>query len=350
MTRNQSTNSGEIIIYGDISDMSWWGDEITPKQFSEDLTALGDVSEIQVRINSNGGDVFAGMAIHSMLRRHSATVTVMVDGLAASIASIIAMSGDKVIMPKGTMMMIHNPWSSVWGGDAATFRETADLLDKIRDSLVDVYHAKSGLDVEEIKSLMDSETWLSADEAVSKGFADEVEGAIPVVANAASRMAFFNGISFDMSPYRNAPVLPEKPSSPEVPAAPKNEGAKKPMTLEELKNQHPELYATAVADGVGQERSRMQALDGLVRPGAEVIINKARYETGASAAETALEILATDKRTRAKHLTDLRNDVADSGLEEVAPATPTTKPSVAEEEFAAVDAMAKHMNKIRGGK
>ena len=108
-----TNDSADLLLYGPISESSWWGDEITPKQFADDLEALGDVSEINVRINSGGGDVFAGQAIHSMLKRHAANVTVYVDGLAASIASIIAMAGDTVVMPRGAMMMIPGHWRGV---------------------------------------------------------------------------------------------------------------------------------------------------------------------------------------------------------------------------------------------
>lgn len=206
-------NNAELILYGEISDMSWWGDEITPKQLSDDLAAMGDVSQITVRINSGGGDVFAGMAIHSMLTRHKASVTVYVDGLAASIASIIAMAGDKIIMPKGAMMMIHNPWSGVWG-DANEMRKMADTLDQIRDSLVAVYADKTGMSAEDIIPLLDAETWLSAAEAVSQGFATEVEEKLSVAASIRGSTATINGIQVDWSKFANAPKLQEITEEP----------------------------------------------------------------------------------------------------------------------------------------
>jgi len=166
--------TGEVLLYGEISDVSWWCDEVTPKQFKEDLDALGDVETIKVFINSPGGDVFAGQAIYSMLKRHKAQVHVYIDGLAASIASLIAMAGDKVVMPANTMMMIHNPWTLAVG-NANDFRKLADDLDKIRDSMITAYGSRSALTTEEIKGLLDAETWLTAQECVEYGFADEVE-------------------------------------------------------------------------------------------------------------------------------------------------------------------------------
>jgi ATP-dependent Clp protease protease subunit len=172
--KNADEGIGELMLYGDISDFSWWGDEVTPKQFKKDLDDLGDISQLNVYINSSGGDVFAGQAIYTMIRRHKASVTVYVDGLAASIASVIAMAGDKVIMAKGSMMMVHNPWT-IAIGNASEFRKIADDMDKITDSVIIPAYERSGQEVDEIKALLDAETWLSDQEAVDLGFADEIE-------------------------------------------------------------------------------------------------------------------------------------------------------------------------------
>ncbi len=133
----------ELLLYGDISDSSWWGDEVTPKQFKADLDALGDVAELDIYINSGGGDVFAGFAIYNMLKRHTAKKTVYVDGLAASVASVIAMAGDKIIMPENAMLMIHNAWA-VAKGNKAKLRKIADEMDKIDGMLAGIYAARTG--------------------------------------------------------------------------------------------------------------------------------------------------------------------------------------------------------------
>lgn len=173
--------TAELTLYGEISNETWWGDEVTPKQFKEELDALGEIESLNVFINSPGGDVFAGQAIYSMLKRHSATVNVYVDGLAASIASLVAMAGDKVIMPKNAMMMIHSPWTLAIG-NAQEFRKIADDMDKIRDSMVVAYESRSALTTEEILDMMDAEKWLSADDCLEYGLADEIEEANQVVA------------------------------------------------------------------------------------------------------------------------------------------------------------------------
>jgi len=173
--------TGELTLYGEISDVTWWGDEITPKQFKEDLDTLGDIDVLNVYINSPGGDVFAGQTIYSMLKRHKAKVNVYIDGVAASIASLITMAGDKVIMPANAMMMIHSPWTIAMG-NAQDFRKLADDLDKIRESMIVAYESKSALTKDEIIKIMDNETWLTAEECKEYGFADEIEEAKQVAA------------------------------------------------------------------------------------------------------------------------------------------------------------------------
>jgi ATP-dependent Clp protease protease subunit len=167
-------NTGELTLYGEIANETWWGDEVTPKEFKADLDALGDINTLNIYINSPGGDVFAGQAIHSMLKRHKAHKNIYIDGLAASIASVVVMAGDTIFMPKNAMMMIHNPWT--WGiGNAAEFRKLAEDLDKVRESLIAAYEGRSALTRDEIIEIMDSETWLTADECLEYGFCDVVE-------------------------------------------------------------------------------------------------------------------------------------------------------------------------------
>lgn len=215
---------GELLLYGIISSTSWWGDEVTPKQFKQELDALGEVSELRVFINSDGGDVFAGQAIHSMLQRHSARVIVYVDGLAASIASVIAMAGDVVRMPRNAMMMVHEPWT--WGyGNAADFRKLADTLDQVKESLVAAYQSKTNLTREEIMDLLAAETWMTAEEAVEKGFADEIEETKKVAALVNGGQLEVNGQTFDLARYRNPPRLAFLPPADPSPQHPVNKQA-----------------------------------------------------------------------------------------------------------------------------
>ena len=149
---------------------------VSAKSFLNDMRAVkGDT--INLSINSPGGDVFAGVAIYNALRSSGKKVNVKVLGLAASAASLIAMAGDEIEMPENAMMMIHNPWSFAMG-DADELRATADVLDKIGGSLVGTYAARTGKDEDEIKALLDAETWMTAQEAVDMGFATKVTPAL----------------------------------------------------------------------------------------------------------------------------------------------------------------------------
>lgn len=172
---------GELQLYGEISDRSWWGDEVTPKQFAADLDALGDIDILNVYINSPGGDVFAGQSIYSMLKRHKAQVHVYIDGLAASIASLVAMAGDTITMPANAMMMVHMPWTFAVG-NAAEFRKLADDLDKIGEAMVVTYEGRSALTHDEVVALLEAETWLTAQDCLDRGLCDEVEEVKEIVA------------------------------------------------------------------------------------------------------------------------------------------------------------------------
>lgn len=176
MKMSADGEAGEIYIYGDIVRYQWDEEEVTANSFKEDLDNLGDVSTINVYINSPGGSVFEGVAIHNMLKRHKAKINVYIDALAASIASVIAMAGDTIFMPKNAMMMIHNPWT-VAIGNAKELRKVADDLDRISVSAIESYLQKAGdkLDEKTLKQLLDEETWLTADEAKNYGLCDVVQ-------------------------------------------------------------------------------------------------------------------------------------------------------------------------------
>ena len=169
---NNSVDSknSELILEGPISDVTWWGDEVTPQDFRDELAEhKGDITVV---INSGGGDVFAGMSIYDSLNQHEGAVTVRVSGLAASIASVVAMAADKIIMAPGSMMMIHKPWGMVIG-DTNDLDKYKEVLSGIENSIIPIYANRTGLSEDTIKDMLESETWMTAEEAVDKGFADE---------------------------------------------------------------------------------------------------------------------------------------------------------------------------------
>lgn len=161
------TNEGELLLYGVVGD-SW--DELDAKTIIAQVEELGDIAELPIRINSGGGFVFEGLAIFNYLNAHPARKIVHIDGLAASMASVLAMIGDEIIIPENAMIMIHNPWD-VSVGDAEQLRKSADKLDKIKEAIVGIYVSKTGLSEESIVSMMDEETWMTGAEAVEQGFA-----------------------------------------------------------------------------------------------------------------------------------------------------------------------------------
>lgn len=195
-------DEAEVFIY-DIID-PFFG--IGAKQFADDLKEIGDVKTINVRINSPGGDVFDGLAIFNQLDRHKARIVVDVDGLAASIASIIAMAGDEIRMAANSMMMIHDPWT-IAVGNAVELRETADTLEQIGNQLVGTYARRTGTDSEQLETWMADETWFSAEEAKEHGFADTVIEPNAVAASVKD---------FDLSRFKNTPkdILEPKKDAP----------------------------------------------------------------------------------------------------------------------------------------
>ncbi|MBX3579903.1 MAG: Clp protease ClpP [Rhizobiaceae bacterium] len=198
--KKTASDRGEILLYGLIG-QDWFGDGNTSKGFANDLKALGDVKTIDLRIDSEGGDVFTGKAIYSLLNEHKAEVIVHVDGLAASAASFIAMVGNTIEMAEGAFMMIHDCWSFAIG-NAAEMRKTADLLDKVNDTIIEVYVARTGSKDADIRQWMADETWMTAKECVKRGFADKVNENLKVAA-AIRDPSLFKNLPAALRPNRN---------------------------------------------------------------------------------------------------------------------------------------------------
>jgi len=175
----------EVLIYEDIGD-SWFGG-INAKDFAKEIQALGKLDEINVRINSAGGSVFDGVAIYNTLLKNEARITVDIDGLAASIASIIAMAGDTVSMAENAFMMIHDPWAMALG-TAEDMRKMADNLDAIRETLLNTYVNRSVAKAEDISRMMTEETWFNAQEALDAGLIDTITAEMKIAAHLDKRL------------------------------------------------------------------------------------------------------------------------------------------------------------------
>lgn len=184
----KSEEAASVYIYDEIG---YYG--VSASDFVKTLGTV-TASTINLHINTPGGNVFDGIAIYNALVDHKAKVVTHIDGLAASMGSVIALAGDVVNMAENAMFMIHNPWSAVIG-DAAAMRKAADVLDKIREgSLLGIYKKKTSIDEDELKSLMDAETWMTAEDAAIYGFIDNITGSVDAKAD------------FDLSCFSNAPA------------------------------------------------------------------------------------------------------------------------------------------------
>lgn len=173
---NWVKNEGELestrtlFLNGEISDETWYGDEVTPQLFKDELNA--DSGDITVWINSPGGDVFAAAQIYNMLRDYKGHVTVKIDGLAASAASVIAVAGDTVLVSPVAMMMIHNP-ATIAMGNTKDMEAAIAMLNEVKESILNAYVDKTGLSRNKLSKMMDDETWFNAKKAVELGFADK---------------------------------------------------------------------------------------------------------------------------------------------------------------------------------
>lgn len=323
------------MLYGEISEYSWYGDEIAPEVFNNDLKEIGAVEEITVRINSGGGDVFAAVAIYTRLKEHKAKIAVKIDGWCASAATIIAMAGDTVEISVAGVFMIHDPLAGLLGYYNTTeLNKIVKELETIKQSIVNCYMTVSDKSEEEIKSLMTDEgTWFTGQEAVDAGFCTavmltdvktEVEDAETVVVNA---------VSIGLERFHTVPkgLLGYKSSLNNNTNAKNKEESK--MTLEELKTKHPDVanaYKAEIlaesADGaadttaaVDAERARIKAIDDCTLPGFEDMANKAKYENPITAEAFAMQIIAEQKKQGSTFLANRESDVQDSGIEEVTP-------------------------------
>ena len=164
-------DAAEIHIY-DIIGRDWLGEGVSAKAFIDELAEYNDRA-LNLHINSPGGQVFEGVSIYNALARHEPTVNVHIDGMALSIASVVAMAGDVVHIAENGMMMIHDPWTMAQG-NSEDFRKEAEVLDKIKEGMISSYQQKSGLERRELSELMTAETWFSAEEAQMMGLADQI--------------------------------------------------------------------------------------------------------------------------------------------------------------------------------
>lgn len=199
-----SADSAELLIYGEIvSERGWLSSdsEVSASEFHTELESLSG-KDLTVRVNSPGGDVFAAHAIHNQLRAYKGHVTAVIDGIAASAASVVVMAAEKIIMPANSMMMIHNPALGLQAYyNEQDLQKCIDALKPIKESIIAAYMRHTTVDRAEVARMMDDETWLTADECVRLGFADEIDGQVEPVMRGANLVV--NSVMFDTRKFSN---------------------------------------------------------------------------------------------------------------------------------------------------
>ena len=359
-------DTAEITLYGDVvaaRPTDWWtgepknGQFICPEEFAADLAQIKDKSVINIKINSVGGDFYTGLAIHNALKELAGTKNVIVEGIAASAASVIAMAGDSIKMYPGSLLMIHGVaafiYDYVQAGDLEKILKGMDASER---AMAAIYAAKTGIDESTLRDMMKEETWMTGAEAVEKGFADEIiEGAgLQMALNAKEHLLLVNGVKHNIGSLQ----IPARFKIPQLAAAPavvnktKNttKGEKKHMTIEELKAQAPELVKEIEDAAVAAERQRIQEIEEIQASIDPELVAKAKYSEPTTAAALALEAMKAQQTKGANYLKARAGETKAAEKVTAVPATPETPEAIAktteEEEKQAIKNVAGLYGKI----
>jgi ATP-dependent Clp endopeptidase proteolytic subunit ClpP len=312
--------------------------------------------DVQVNINSNGGSVYVGSEIYTSLKSYSGNVTINIVGMAASAASVISMAAKCLMSPTG-QMMIHNA-SMGAQGDYRDMEKASEILQSVNKSIANAYQLKTGMSDEELKNIMDNETWLTAQEAKDLGLIDEIMFENTQQSNN-STLNFNNSL---IMPSNKAIEELKKCGSVEsfkkniinnkvqntvnsVIDNKENEEECKTMDLDTLKNEHKDIYDQVVSEATNSERERIKGIEDLAIPGNEDIINKAKFETGLTAEAVAVEIIKAQKAKGTDFINQANKDAIDANLLEVNNiAAPENNKSDDVKDKENADYMAKFMN------
>ena len=380
-------DEGEITLYGDVMSqqpVDWWTGEpepglyITPEGFMEDLATVKDKGRVTVKLNSCGGDLYTGIAIHNALKALSGEVNVVVEGIAASAASVIMCAGDTVTVYPGSLVMIHGVSVLLW--DSLNIQDMKQLIkgmDASERAVAEIYDGKTGLGVDTLRSMMTKETWMTGREALEKGFADAIkedEDDPDMSMSRDRKVLYVNGIGHNVEGLRNIPgTIPiQKSAKPAArPAANKRptnkaakpEGGKNHMTLEELKAQEPDLVsqieqaavgaATAqTTDAVTAERQRLAAIDSIAASiPDQKMVHDAKYgDNPCTAQELCFRVMQQSAAAGQQFLSSFKADGAASGAASVGAAPNGGAPSTqAEQDAADIQAVVAAYNQSKGG-
>ena len=330
--KNQAGAAPELLLYGDIADSTWWGDEATPKQFKEELDALGPVAAITVRINSGGGDVFAAQAMGNLLEQHGARVTARLDGLCASAATIVACHCDRVEAARDSTYMVHPVSMGLCGFyDAGQVQKYLDALATIKKNIIGLYAKKTGHSEDEVTAWMDATSWWTGAEAKEHGFVDEVLEEDGAAVENRGGILFVNRVnthqSFDKAPKHVRDRLAGTPDGLEnktgagAPGKKQEEGTMEIKTVDELRKAYPDLVdqaeQTAADQARQEERERIRDIEDMTMAGSEAEAREAKYDKPVSADAFARAAMRKAKAQGGTYLAALGKDARDSGADQV---------------------------------
>ena len=304
---NQAGNKVELLLYGDISQTSWWGDEVTPKQFAEELAGLGALDEITVRINSGGGDVFAAQAIGNQLEQHPAAVTAKIDGLCASAATIVACHCGKVIAANDSTYMVHPVRMGAYGYyNAEELQKYIEAMNAIRESIVGLYVKKTGRDKDEVAGWMDETSWWTAAQAKENGFIDELtDEADGTVIENRDGLLFVNSVNTHL-PFDKAPNFVQSSKAAPASCSVNNKCHK------EVTNMANEIKT--VDDLRGAYPALVNEIEEMALSGSEALTNEAKFTKPVSASEYAVAVMKAAKESGNAWLNGAKTDADKSGM------------------------------------
>lgn len=317
---------GAIVPDGEQWIYDWYGiPAVSPKRIMQqiDRAINNQEKELVVNINSPGGSVYAASEIWTHIKKYPGNSVSEISGVCASAASIIALASKKVVIAPVGALMIHNA-SVIAEGDYREMESMKQLLIQTNEAIMQTYKEKTKKSEEELKQMMDAETWMNAQQAVENGFVDEIMFAeeMKIVASAQTDVGA-NGLlpkavidkMFNLRATDPNIVVKNSASTGDTVSQPEAEGEGQKMDLQELQNKHPELVEqirnTAKKEAVAEERKRIQDIENFAQPGMENIVNKAKFETGISATETAMEILNAQKEQNKVQMKNRIEDAAE---------------------------------------
>ena len=350
--QNHADGNAELLLYGDIaSEQSWWGDEVTPKQFAEDLAGLGAVGSITVRINSGGGDVFAAQAIGNLLEQHAATVTARIDGVCASAATIIACHCNKAIAANDSTYMVHPVRMYCGYANEADLQKYLEALATIKENIISLYAKKTGHTKDEVTAWMDAESWWTGPQAKENGFVDELtdEDANATYENRGG-VLFVNSVSMGAK-FEKAPEFVRNRVKRVVDNQPAGQPGKQQevqgmdpkdsiKTVDDLRKAFPTLVdqieQAAAETATNAERVRIQRIEDMALPGSEKLAAEAKFSKPMSAADFAETMVKNAKTQGATYLAQAKEDAEKSGVNGITNTPPADKTGDGDEFLAAL--------------